>query len=398
MRRHLLTLILLAATVPLFNGCARRQPEPTLGPVPANGFVKGWGAALNLQRDQSSRIYLRDDLVFLYTRQNQVYILTASGGELIGLVQPASAASELRPPTLLGDKIVIPTIATLEVYDRRGRKLESIELERASRSSAAALNNFLYLGMDFVRGGRLVKLDINRPYGRTMWELMTFGPVSAAPAVYEETIFAASEDGRVYAVEESRDPVWLIEGGVFRTEGSIIADLRADDYGVYAAATDSKLYCLDRLTGRIRWTYFGGAPLRDAPVVTADRVYQQVPGRGLVAINKTEGQSSRNADWVAPNARQFLSADERHVYVLGTDSAVIALDKVSGQPRFRSNRRDFAIAASNPAGTMIYAATRAGEVLAIQPVLKPGTVGEIVLRETVIPTPLAYYGSAGNRS
>ncbi len=390
MRRQLLTLTLLAAATlaPPTGGCARRQ-QATLGPVPANGFVRHWGADFQLKRDEADRLFLRDDFVFLYTRNNVVYTLSAAGGQLLAMNQVAAPRSDVRSPVLLGDKIVFPTLATMEVYDRSGRRIASVELDRPTRGPAVAQGNFLYMGVDHGRGGRLVKFDITRPFGKTLWELMTFAAISAAPAVYEDVVYAASEDGRLYAVNAARDPVWPIEGNTFVTAGRIVADVKVDDFGVYVASMDSKLYCLDRSTGRIKWTYYGAAPLREAPVALADRVYQYVPRRGLVAINKTEGQITRDALWVAPAARRFLSADGENVYVLTSQGSIAALDRNTGEPKFRSRRSDFAVTAQNTRDSTIYAATRDGQVYAIRPVLRPGTVGEIVFEERLLGEPLA---------
>lgn len=389
--RQLLIPILLVASIWTAIGCAARKKEPVLGPIPANGFMKQWGATLDLSRegDEADRLFLRSDLLFLYTRKNRVYTFNAASGELLARNQVASPSSELRPPVLLGEQIVIPTISTLEVYDRKGRKVESIDAGRAVRSPAAVQGTFLYIGEDYAGGGRLVKLDIARPYGRTIWELMTFGAISAAPAVVEDGIYVASEDGRVYAVGLGRERLWAIEGNVFQTEGPILADVKGDDFGIYVASTDSKLYCLDRNTGRIKWTYFAGVPLRNAPIVIGDRIYLLVPGRGMVAINKMEGQTAREPLWVAPGATAFLSADGQNVYVLGTDNSVTALGKSDGQPRFRSSRRDLRVTGSNTVNTVIYVATRAGDVMGIQPVLKSGTVGQIVSDDRETSEPLA---------
>jgi hypothetical protein len=367
----------------------RRQPEVAPGPVPVNGFVKHWGASLQLDRDPADRLVLREDLVFMYTRGKRAFVLSAAGGDLLASSQITSPGGDVRPPVLMGERIVYPTLATLEVYDRRGRHLSSVPLQRPNRGPAVADQNFLYFGVDHAAGGRLVKMDLSREYGRTIWELMTFGAISAAPAVYQDGIYAASEDGRVYAIDAERDPIWALEGNTFRTDGPIVADVQADEFGVYVASTDSKLYCLDRLSGRIKWTYLAGVGLRTSPIVLADRVYQVVPGRGLVAINKIEGQPMRQPLWVAPDARAFLSADSVNVYVLGRDGSIIALDRNDGQPRFRSQRRDLTITAANTRDSTIYACTRQGEVLAIRPVLTPGVIGQIVFDERVLDEPLA---------
>ena len=382
--------VVLALSWMLLAGCApRTKPSPT-GPVPAGAFAKNWGADLGLKRDAAERIFLRDDLVFLYTASNRSYVLSAAGGQLLSSNTITAGGSELRPPVLLGDKIIYPTLATVEVYDRRGRLISSVPLERATRSPAvAAPGNMMYFGVDYRNGGRLVKYDITRTFGKVLWELMMFAPISSAPAVYEDAIYAASEDGRTYAVAANRDPIWPIEGNTFVTAGRVLADLKVDDFGLYVASMDSKLYCLDRQTGRIKWTYFAGRPLREAPVVLPDRVYQYVPGRGLVSIDKTEGNPMREVVWSAPGARRFLSADDANVYVLSSDNRIVALDKNTGEPKFRSKRRDLTITTPNTRDSTIYAATERGEILSIRPVLTAGTVGEIVLRDESMWEPVA---------
>jgi hypothetical protein len=370
-------------------GCARRAQPATIGPVPADRFAKNWGANLNLRRDEADRIFLRGDLLFLYTRANRSYVLSAAGGQLLSVNPITAPTGQLRPPMILGDKIIYPTLATMEVYDRRGRLTASVPLEYPTRSPAVPQGNVLYFGVDHSRGGRLLRYDITRAYGKALWELMTFAPISAAPAVYEDVVYAASEDGRTYAVAANRDPVWPIEGNTFVTAGRVTADLKVDDFGLYVASMDSKLYCLDRQTGRIKWTYFAGAPLRESPVVLADRVYQYVPRRGLVAIDKTEGKPMREPVWTSPAARRFLSADDANVYVLASDGSIVALDKASGEPKFRSKRRDLTITTPNTQNATIYAATKGGEFLSIRPVLTGGTVGQLVLDERVLSEPLA---------
>jgi outer membrane protein assembly factor BamB len=46
---------------------------------------------------------------------------------------------------------------------------------------------------------------------------------------------------------------------VFVTSGRIVGDVKVDDSGVYVASTDSKLYALDRGTGKILWKYYGAS-------------------------------------------------------------------------------------------------------------------------------------------
>jgi outer membrane protein assembly factor BamB len=179
-----------------------------------------------------------------------------------------------------------------------------------------------------------------------------------------------------------------VPGGTFITYGQIRADVKADEFGVYVASTDSKVYCVDRNNSKIKWQYFAGAALQDSPVVTKDRVYQAIPGRGVAAINKTEQknntqpqwQYNREALWVVENALQFLADDDKYAYLRGRDNTIIAVDRATGEVTFESTRSDFDVFGSNDKSDgIIYASTSRGQVMAIKPVLRPGSVGEIVL-------------------
>ena len=71
---------------------------------------------------------------------------------------------------------------------------------------------------------------------------------------------------------------------------------------------------------------------------------------------------------------------DRNAYVRTKDNRVAARDKKTGEVRFTSQRRDFTVFGTNPKEDgIIYAGTKGGRVVAIRPVLKPGSVGEVVM-------------------
>jgi len=288
----------------------------------------------------------------------------------------------LRPPVELKDRIVFPTATTMEIYKSNGRFERRFALEYSTRSPAAGLENVVFVGLDYPGAGRLAAIDVARAYANTRWELLTAGGVSAMPAIFNNVIYVGGEDGRVYAVSPDRSPFWPLKGGVFVTNGRIVADVKADETGVYVASTDSKLYCLDRANGKINWQYYGGKPLTDPPHVAGSTVYLNVPDRGLVALDKGKGPFNRKERWVSKDARRFLSEDEKHTYLATRDGKIQAVDRATGKVLFTSKGKGFDTFVANPNDVTIFAARKDGTVYAIRPVLGAGTVGEIVLDET----------------
>jgi hypothetical protein len=367
---------------------------PQMTEIPAGSFATQWRAELGLKGKELGRLALNDDTVFACTSDNWCYWLSRSSGAVVSLVEVGKARDNLYDPVTLSDRVVFPSTSQLTVFDRKGKSLYKIGLRYGASSRAAAEQSLLFIGIDHPYGGRVSALDLRpQPYDvPPVWELMTRGQVSAAPALYQGMLFMGSRDGGIYAVRAgNRASLWPgLESGFFKTAGEVVADVKADKDGVFAASMDSKLYCLDLNTGHVRWTYYAGRPLKDesAPVPTATSVYLYVPGTGLVAIDKGGRQEIRKPKWVVEEGRQFLAGDEKYAYLRGADDAILAVEKQTGQVKFRSKRTDFTIFAVNTSAkdSLIYAGKPGGDVYAIKAVLKSGTVGELALEETAAGT------------
>jgi len=264
---------------------------------------------------------------------------------------------------------------------RRGALVRHKRLGYSIRSDAVGAKTYIYLGADFVGGGRLCKIDVTNPYLDNAWELMfPKSAVKSAPAVFNDTIYAAATNGDVTAVAyDTRAALWPVPGGFFHTYDSVIADISADETGVYIASNDTKLCALTRGNGKVKWQYEAKTSLIDATVVTKDKdlVFQRVTGVGYVALDKGAGAYNRVPRWTAPDIIQILAVDEKFVYALRDDKVMIALDKRDGHAMFTSKRKDIVTYATNPNDGTIYVVTNANRVIAINAVLKPGVVGEI---------------------
>ncbi len=372
----------LLGAYPLLSGCVKDRGEPTvpIQALPIQSFERDWAVAAQQKNGTVDRLFLRDPYIFAYTDKGTVYIVNRSDGSIVSIADVPHGRDQLRAPVVLRDRIVFPTTVNFEVYDRTGNYIGPKTLSYSIRSNAVGSGSAVYVGADFRNGGRVVKADITRKFPDHVWELM-FGrtSVSAAPALFGDTIYAAAEDGEVTAVDnETRNPLWPINDGIFRMHGAVVADLVVDDSGLYIASEDETLVCLNRQTGKVKWQYTAGTPLDTSPIVTKDLVLQYVPGTGLVVIDKRQGEFNRKPLWVASDVNQFLAEDEHYVYGRRADNAILAMDKKDGHAAFISRRRDFAEFAPNIQNGIIYTVTKHGRIMAIKPVLTPGQVGEIV--------------------
>jgi len=406
---RLATLCAFAAVVAPGGGCAKaKKPAPEKAEaLPLQSFARQWATDLQLKGDTVTSLHVREGAIFAYTRTGRVAALGRDTGSIQYWVTVKSGGNKLHPPIVMDQRltfkrsisnpkykeadrweaieavpVVFPSVTTLEIYDRvKGTFVASVDLKSAIRSDAVGANGTVYLGGAYRTGARGAALDITQPYVAVKWEVMfPEGSISASPALRGDTVYFAGENGSVIAVTAAdRRPVWPLSGSAFQTGGAIVADLAVDDDTLYVSSTDTKLYALNNKNGKIRWQYHAGAALRTPPAVTSDTVYQFIPGIGLASLAKAQGAFDRRPTWIAEDCTQFLAQDERNAYLRRRDGAVVARDKKTGQMKFASHRHNevFATNTSKEDG-VVYAATKAGRILAIKPVLKPGVVGEVV--------------------
>jgi outer membrane protein assembly factor BamB len=410
--KHL--LILLAAAVFLGFGCNHEKPvEFSTEPQPLQNpsFTRQWATTLRGGgNDSVTAVHVSDQFVFAYRQGGTSSVMDRATGRLLHVDYPKEGSERIHPPVVMKDRIIYPTTSYLEVYDFDGRYIPHAtkptdELDKPFsqtlgfpiRSDAVGAGKQLFFGADFPGSGRAVAIDMTRPYVPEFWTLMTPGSsVSAAPALLKDVVYVASDNGKIAAVAtDSREPIWPLEGATFSAYGGVVANLAADTTGVYIASLDTKLYCLQRASGKVRWQYFAGVPLKEGPILTKDMVYQMVPGQGLAAIDKNPPAGSKNsgnnrdARWTAGDAVAFASEDDHYTYVRTPGNQIAAIDKKTGQQRFVSHRNDLVAFAVNTKGDgIIYVATAGARIMAVRPVLQPGAVGELVL-VPVAPEPVA---------
>lgn len=357
---------------------ATKDPAPRVTELPAQSFTKQWALELFPQgKGTVEWVRLAGDYVVAFTSERRAYVIDKTSGRLVTIHEITNPGDVLQPFTN-GKMMAYPVSSNIELFDMTGAKLRTINLGVAVQSTGVMSDNMIYIAVTGSNGGRMRAVDPKRTYDTPKWEVMALGSVSSAPVFFDQTLFFANINGKVFAVNEGRSPVWGLEGGAFQA-GPVLADLKADDYGLYVASTDSRLICLNRLNGKVRWQYFAGESLNKPAIPLGDNVYLPVTNVGLVALAKTEGEYTRKPKWTSRESTMLLSEDSRYIYTRLRGNSVGALDKSTGQVVFRSPRSDLDFFMTNTGKDgLVLAGTRKGYIVGIKPVTKPGTVGEMM--------------------
>ncbi len=137
------------------------------------------------------------------------------------------------------------------------------------------------------------------------WSSMVPGAIRVPPVLMGRLVAAAGDRGRIGVWEAgSGQLIWMTEldvnGGELQlasstpTTGFVGAMSTEWPRGerLFAPNIDGWVYCFDHRNGRVRWKYRGAdQPITADSVCILDRVYVQVPGRGLVSLATDGGRS-----------------------------------------------------------------------------------------------------------
>lgn len=169
----------------------------------------------------------------------------------------------------------------------------------------------------------------SRIRGQVKWAYQTSAAFGAPPAVQDGTVYAATGDARVVALDKATGALrWEA-----KTTGPVdAAPVIAGDF-VYVGLRDSRVLALDRANGAVRWDFKTGNPIVAGGVVDGGVLYQGSGDGNLYALDAVTGallwKFSAGAWVVIPPA---LTPDG--VIMAGRDGWVYFLDRATGRERF----------------------------------------------------------------
>ncbi len=136
--------------------------------------------------------------------------------------------------------------------------------------------------------GEVAALDRNT--GKSLWEADLETSLSGGVGVYEDALFLGSSDGFVLKLDaKSGARIWSTP-----VQGEILAPPQSNGKVVIAQTNDGKLQGLDFTTGKILWTYDSNIPVltvrgTSSPIVHNDMVYAGFANGRVLALDTRTG-------------------------------------------------------------------------------------------------------------
>ncbi len=202
----------------------------------------------------------------------------------------------------------------------------------------------VYIGSD---DGKLYALE--ETSGEVRWQFATGGMVRSCPAVGGGLVYIASDDGYAYAVHAGDgSPAWRTDigntapvdvranllnnpsprGYDYRQSSPVLASGR-----VYVGSSDTNVYALDAATGEVIWKRATGDQVRATPTVAGGVVYVGSWDERMYALDAESG----DVLWQQPLSGEVQSTAvvaDGLVYCASRKASVVALDASTGEVRW----------------------------------------------------------------
>lgn len=191
--------------------------------------------------------------------------------------------------------------------------------------------------------GRVLALDTD---GRLLWSFDAGGPVRATPTLARGRLFVPADDGDLYCLDTAGGTlVWRVPLGPGPAPRSRpgTPGYRYDRYASAAVVADGRLFvgtlhgemlALDPDDGSIRWRFRAGDAVESTPTVAGGRVYFGSYDGRVYALEAADGGLAWRSDTGAPVVS--TPAVDAGIVVIGSRSYdLLGLDAATGETVWR---------------------------------------------------------------
>jgi outer membrane protein assembly factor BamB len=257
-----------------------------------------------------------------------------------------------------------PELVALGTADER-RRAEINELLRHERKSTATVTRFTTVG------AASEELPTG-PQPTLVWETVIAPRLELTPLLTRETVFIAGADGTTIGLGKALRGVGDVsETFRFQADGAISVQPGQFQETLYLASQDGNLHAINLRNGRVIWRYTTGQPFLRRPAVLEKDVYAVTAAQGMFRIDRTGGQ----AEWRVPrgqrvidsnpDADRFLAANPKFVYSADRIGRLQVLDRRLGHTLSTFDTRDFVFPVANEQTDRVYLAANNGLIVCL---------------------------------
>lgn len=344
-----LAVVSLAAQAP-----AQMLPGGLIDPVAIRrfGLERQWSSQMQLSAlgDRVTSIQLFEGVLYVQSSAAALQAFDAETGKSLWVVHWGDPSFPSTPPAFSHDRIAV--INGSKVY-LGARSDGTLEWERSLTSAAG---DGLAIGEKSVfvptYKGRIESILIKDPKHTPAFLRIAGRP--GRPLLTAKRLCLATEDKRLYLLDP-KDPT---EGDRVDTSGSIEAPLVYRAPYVYAASNDGFVYAVEEETGAIHWRASTATPIRQMPVLGVRNVFVVTETGELVCLDLTTGDDL----WTAPSVQSVIASTAERVYARDRFGRMMILDLETGRRLASFMASQIELSMPNSQNDRLYFVTTSGLV------------------------------------
>lgn len=285
------------------------------------GYRLGWHSFATTASDQN-RIMLLDIDDETVLAQDDAGVLTRlnpASGQYKWSTRVEGTYSQYYANVHIRDRVYSMSQSDIFVLDAgTGDILGRQPLTRVAGTKPARFGDLIVYG---TRGGQVVSHLVST--GFMAWAYGLNGPVVVPPIpVGDGSVVAVSESGDVIILDATSG---ASQGRAKMYAGAGSTPAVTED-SIYIASLDQSMYAINTVGGLVRWRYKTDVPLSGKPVLHGGNVHIDIPGRGVTAINTRSGQPA----WEAKGVSGTVVAVRNGRLVVWSGREALLLDAARG--------------------------------------------------------------------
>jgi len=239
-------------------------------------------------------------------------------------------------------------------------------------ATPVVLGDLIYVGVYAGDNGKMIAINRLAPgytegvplRSKGEWTypsgVKSIGAIVGSPVVVDETLYAGSSDGKLYAL----DALYGEKKWEFDTGGKIWTSPVIEGGVIYVSNFDRKLFAVSGADGTLIWQTELSSSIASSPAVSGDNVFLGTFDNHLYAIDKANGKVKWNFEggnwfWSTPVVKDST------VYAGCLDNKIYAIDAGTGRELWQFVAAGPIVSTPVLANNLIVVASQAGDIYVI---------------------------------
>ncbi len=294
------------------------QPEPQAEGEQQQDAQAANAAEKNAAKSKAPATSRPPLMLYVYTKHGRLHAVEAETGRLHWSLQVGDRRFRCETPAVSGRWIAVIHGLQLILFDREtGERKWKRKLQHTSAVGPAIARDWILVPS---LGGRITGFHAEDPSRR--WYAVADSQIFTPPAATSNRFVWCTIRGNVY--------VGRYESGKFPfmvpTQAFVAARPTVWGSTVYVPTQGGFVYAIDTRNGVLQWRHTSADPIYEPVVATGDSVFVVHLLGACHCLERLTGRPR----WSATGIKKILAVSRRRVYALGREGKVVVLDRNSG--------------------------------------------------------------------